>query len=164
MFLIFRDKVRFCANVRYSSGIHKNLFRCFSHATMRFAWRGQRVLHTDTLYYRDYVSPPPTRRDDPSGTTLVPWPVPFMNVGITRLWFLADSRRLRPSVGDFLKPDVILVCFISKTVDSRKPTAEWDVTLSRYRRPDSSQVIGCGVTFLSFKSTDWKNIITLHFQ
>lgn len=124
-----------------SGGIHKNLFYCFScdsHVE-------RSTLHTDTRYIRDYVSRmssadetiPPERRSFPDRS--------FYGRRNNSVVISREFEKTRPSAGDFLKPGVILVCFISGTANSRKLTTEWDVTFSRYAtwtatrncRPDS---------------------------
>jgi len=92
---------------------------------------------------------PPERRSFPGRSFYGRW---NNSVVISR-----GFGKTQPSVDDFLKPGVILVCFISR--DSHKPTTEWDVILSRYAtrtatingqfiQSDFSRIIGCDILSL----------------
>lgn len=92
---------------------------------------------------------------------------PFTVVEITPSWFLADSRRYGRAPAISSSQVSFSYVLFPETADSRKLTAEWDITLSRYAtrtatingRPDFTQVIGRGMTFLLLKLTDWKYMI-----
>lgn len=99
---------------------------------MRFARREvNSTLYTNMRYIRDYVSRmssadetiPPERRSFPDRS--------FYGRRNNSVVISRGFKKTRPSTGDFLKPGVIPVYFISETADSRKLTTKWDVTFSR---------------------------------
>lgn len=108
-----------------SNDIRKNLFRF--HAT-RMA---RSTLHTNTRYICD------VSRMSSADETIPPKRHSFFGRSFygRRNNSVVISRgfeKTRSNAGDFLKPGVILICFISETAGGRKLTTEWDVTFSRY--------------------------------
>lgn len=94
----------------------------------------------------------------------------FTVVGITPSWFLADSgKRGRAPAISSSQMSFSYVLF-PETADSRKPTTEWDVILSRYAtwtgtingQSDFSRIIGCDI--LSLKLINGKIILQLFYS